>query len=227
MVRFKEFLAFAMYGTTVWLVWVLTLQTGPEGIATALTGLLAIAFAAWLFSSTRESGRHGRVLGNVATVITVVVALSLVSLPVFQTSEATDARPIKQNQAGQGPVWEPFSRLRLAELRTAGRPVFINFTAAWCITCLVNERVALSSAQLAAAFAEKGIVYLKADWTNYDPEITQVLSEFRRSGVPLYVYYPEGTQAEPIILSQLLTEAVVLQELDLSTEQLVDERLYY
>ncbi|MEE4379588.1 MAG: protein-disulfide reductase DsbD domain-containing protein [Candidatus Competibacteraceae bacterium] len=227
MVRFKEFLAFAMYGTTVWLVWVLTLQTGPAGIAAALTGLVAIAFAAWLFSSTRELTRHGRLVGNVATVITVVVALSFVGLPVFQTSDAKNPTATQQNQAGQGPVWEPFSRQRLAELRAAGRPVFINFTAAWCITCLVNERVALSSARLAAVFAEKGIVYLKADWTNYDPEITQVLSEFGRSGVPLYVYYAEGTQAEPIILSQLLTEAVVLQELGLFTEQLVDERVYY
>ncbi|MEE4377139.1 MAG: protein-disulfide reductase DsbD domain-containing protein [Candidatus Competibacteraceae bacterium] len=227
MVRFREFLAFAMYGTTVWLVWVLTLQTGPKGIAAALTGLVAIAFAAWLFSSTRESGRHGRMLGNVATVFTVVVALSLVGLPVFNTSNAKQADPTQHNKAGQGPVWEPFSRQRLAELRAAGRPVFINFTAAWCITCLVNERVALSSARLAAVFAEKGIVYLKADWTNHDPEITQVLSEFGRSGVPLYVYYPEGVQSETILLPQLLTEAGVLKELGLSTEPLVYEGAHY
>jgi len=228
MIRFKEFLAFAMYGTTVWLVWVLTLQTGPQGIAAALTGLVAIAFAAWLFSSTREFARRGRMLGNTATVITVVLALSLVGLPVFQTSDAKNTNmTTQQKQAGQGPVWEPFSRQRLAELRAAGRPVFINFTAAWCITCLVNERVALSSSRLAAIFAEQGIVYLKADWTNYDPEITQVLSEFGRSGVPLYVYYPAGVQAEPVILSQLLTEDVVLEELGFAVEQSVDERLYY
>ncbi|MEZ5585286.1 MAG: hypothetical protein R3F37_23325 [Candidatus Competibacteraceae bacterium] len=130
MVRFKEFLAFVMYGTTVWLVWVLTLQTGPKGIATALTGLVAIAFAAWLFSSTRESSYHVRVMGNVGTVATLVLALSLVGLPVFQPSNATNASPTPQKQVGQGPVWEPFSRQRLAELRAAGRPVFINFTAA-------------------------------------------------------------------------------------------------
>jgi thiol:disulfide interchange protein DsbD len=92
--------------------------------------------------------------------------------------------------------------------------VFLNFTAAWCITCLVNERVALSSPRVAAAFAERNIAYLKADWTNQDAAISKALEEFGRSGVPLYVYYPPGARSEPRLLPQLLTEAMVLDQLD-------------
>jgi thiol:disulfide interchange protein DsbD len=211
MARFKEFLAFPMYGTAVWLLWVLTQQTGSAGIAAALTGLVLIAFAAWLFQTTRHGTPQWRSAGNLGAVAALLVALVLVAWP---ASSTPGNGPMPVRTAGSGPVWEPFSRQRLSELRTEGRPVFLNFTAAWCITCLVNERVALSSPRVAAAFAERNIAYLKADWTNQDAAISKALEEFGRSGVPLYVYYPPGARSEPRLLPQLLTEAMVLDQLD-------------
>jgi thiol:disulfide interchange protein DsbD len=108
---------------------------------------------------------------------------------------------------------EPYSTARLAALRAEGRPVFVNMTAAWCITCLLNERVALSSDAVKKAFAERHVAYLKGDWTRADPTITQFLRAHDRDGVPLYILYAPKT-AEPIVLPQILTAGKVLAELD-------------
>jgi thiol:disulfide interchange protein DsbD len=108
--------------------------------------------------------------------------------------------------------WEPWSPRRLAEARAEGRPVFVNFTAAWCITCLVNEQTSLASAAVKAAFARKGVAYLKGDWTSRDPEISRVLERHGRSGVPLYLLYTG--RGEPVVLPQILTPATVLAHID-------------
>jgi len=112
--------------------------------------------------------------------------------------------------------WEPFSPERLDALRASGKPVFVNVTAAWCVTCLVNERVALRSAAVADAFAKKGVVALRADWTNRDPAISRMLGSLGRNGVPLYVLYPSGARAgaPPSLLPQILTEGAVIDALD-------------
>jgi thiol:disulfide interchange protein DsbD len=108
-----------------------------------------------------------------------------------------------------GISYEPYSTARLAALRAANTPIFVNATAAWCITCLVNDRVALSGDAVTKAFADNGVVALKADWTNQNPEITALLSEHGRSGVPLYLYYPPGAGAK--VLPQILTEGTILE----------------
>ena len=106
---------------------------------------------------------------------------------------------------------EPFSTARLAALRAEGRPVFVNMTAAWCITCLVNERIALRPAAVRAAFADRGVAYLKGDWTRQDPQISAFLRLHGRDGVPLYVFYP--AKGAPEVLGQILTESSLLQTL--------------
>jgi len=108
--------------------------------------------------------------------------------------------------------WERFSRARMTEAAAAGKPVFVDFTAAWCITCLVNERVALETPGTRRAFEQTGTVKLKGDWTNRDPEITSLLKELGRAGVPLYLYWAPGAE-RPKILPQVLTEAAILSEL--------------
>ncbi len=124
-------------------------------------------------------------------------------------------RPQAPEAPAKGMVgWEPFSRERLAALRASGKPVFVNFTAAWCVTCLVNERVALRSPAVADALAKKGVTALKADWTSRDPTIGLVLGSLGRSGVPLYVLYPAGVGAAPTLLPQSLTEGAVIDALD-------------
>jgi thiol:disulfide interchange protein DsbD len=115
-------------------------------------------------------------------------------------------------QAARG-GWEPYSPERLQALRAQGRPVFVNLTADWCITCLVNERVALGTDRVAEAFAKAGVVRLKGDWTRGDETITRLLAEHGRSGVPLYLYYPAGTGTRAAVLPQLLSPQTVLAAL--------------
>jgi thiol:disulfide interchange protein DsbD len=116
--------------------------------------------------------------------------------------------------AARADGWEPFTDARLAELRAAGKPVFVNVTAAWCLTCLVNERVALRSPGVTEALARRGVTTLKADWTNRDPAITRVLGSFGRNGVPLYLLYPASASGTPAVLPQILSERVIVDALD-------------
>ncbi|WP_374485748.1 protein-disulfide reductase DsbD family protein [Zoogloea sp.] len=207
MERVKQALAFPMYGAAVWLVWVLAQQAGPNAIAIALGGMLAIAFAAWLYDSSRNAhvfARHGSTGLAVLTLLTALVG----GYAGVQSSAANAAAPATAGTAKH--AWEPYSKARFDELRAAGKPVFVNFTAAWCITCLANEKVALSDAGVADAFRQAGITYLKGDWTNQDPQISAHLAEFGRSGVPLYLLYPAGASTAPQVLPQLLTPATVL-----------------
>ena len=207
--RFEQVLAFPLYGSVAWLVWVVSQQAGPPGVAVALAGLVLIGFAAWLFQESRGARAPWRRAATAAAAALAVVAVAL--------------GPLTGTLAGRGPAtaraeagWEPFSDARLAELRAKGTPVFVNVTAAWCITCLVNERVALRAPAVVDAFARKGVVALKADWTTRDPGITRVLGSFGRSGVPLYLFYPPHPAGgpgpvEPTVLPQILTEATVIE----------------
>jgi thiol:disulfide interchange protein DsbD len=207
MERFKEFLAFPLYGTVAWLVWVLSQQTGSDGVAAVLTGLIFIAFAAWLRKIIGTGALGWRLMGRLGILTVLIAALAVATLPT--NTESFTSQPSSSHAIET--AWEPFSKARLSALRAADRPVFVNFTAAWCITCLVNERVALSSPRVKASLAAQGITYLKADWTNRDPTITEMLTSFERSGVPLYVLYPSGRRSSPIILPQILTESLVLK----------------
>lgn len=211
MERLKQFLAFPLYGSAAWLLWVLSQQTGPAGLAAALAGLVLLALGLWLYEATRVATGFWRGIGRAGAALSLLVAVALV-LFTPAPIRSTEATP------GTGLSWEPYTAARLAELRAHGVPVFMNVTAAWCITCLVNERVALQSPQVAAKLAEKRVASVKADWTNRDPAISQVLESFQRSGVPLYVLFP-GTgggsgNAPPRVLPQILTEKIVLEALE-------------
>jgi len=210
MERLKQLLAFPLYGSAAWLVWVLARQAGVDSAGAALAGMVLIAFAAWLFEASRRAApRVQRVLGG-AVLGALAAAITLVVVP---TRAAIPTRPSATLEAGMR--WEPFSAQRLADLQARDIPVFVNFTAAWCITCLVNERVALASTGVTARLADKRVASLKADWTSRDPEITRMLSAFGRSGVPLYVLYPRPSAGkQPVVLPQILTERIVLDALD-------------
>jgi thiol:disulfide interchange protein DsbD len=210
MVRTRQFLAFPLYASVAWLIWVLAIQTGPDGVAAALGGMVLIAFAIWLWKAVGSARAHGRLVGRAGATAAFIAALAMV---VGLGTIGTPSQSVSTTgQSAAGPRYEAFSAERLAALRDAGKPVFVNMTAAWCITCLVNERVALSSADVNDRFEALDITYLKGDWTNGDPEITALLEAFGRSGVPLYVLYGPGN-AEPVLLPQLLTETIVLDAL--------------
>jgi len=200
MLTFKQFLAFPMYAAAAWLVWVLAQEAGPRGVVLVLGGAIALALAAWLYSVTRNLSGRGRGIGALAALLVLLAGLYGISL-----LRDASAAPVAQNaKAG-----EPYTAVTLASLRAANRPVFVDATAAWCITCLVNEDAVLSRPSVKSAFAAKNVAYLVADWTNQNPEITALLKDSGRSGVPLYLYYAPGAKA-PVILPQILTESGVL-----------------
>ncbi|MBA4741627.1 MAG: thioredoxin family protein [Azoarcus sp.] len=205
MERFKQFLAFPMYGAAVWLVWVLALQAGADGVLVAAGGMLAIALAAWLYDTTWQARARVRRSAQLVAAALVVTTLAVGSGLATQPREAAAPR------AGAALAHEAYTPERFDALRAEGRAVFVNMTAAWCITCLVNEQVVLDRGDVAAAFAEHEVAYLKGDWTNQDADITEVLERFGRSGVPLYLYYPSGVDTEAVVLPQILTPDIVLR----------------
>ena len=203
MLTFKQFLAFPMYAAAAWLVWVLAQQAGPRGVALISAAMIALALAAWLWSVTRNLSARGRGIGALVALMVLACGLYGVSL----LRDATAAPAAQGAKAG-----DAYSAAKLASLRTSNRPVFVDATAAWCITCLVNEDAVLSRDNIKSAFASKNVAYLVADWTNQNPEVTALLKENGRSGVPLYLYYAPGART-PIILPQILTESGVLDAL--------------
>lgn len=205
MVRFRQALAFPMYGAAAWLLWVLTQEAGANGLVAALAAMIALAFSAWAWGVSRHATSHWRHVGSVAVALGLLLALAALAVTGTGQGRATTS----VSAAPSGIASEPYSTARLASLRAENRPVFVDATAAWCITCLVNEKVALSGSRLREAFAKNKIAYLVADWTNRNPEITALLEAHGRSGVPLYLYYAPGA-AQAKVLPQILTESAVL-----------------
>jgi thiol:disulfide interchange protein len=163
-----------------------------------------LGFAAWVVGVTQAGSDRGRRIGQSAAAAALLIALAVLSG--IATAPESSARSVADSAS------EPFTPARLAALRAEGRPVFVNMTAAWCVTCLLNERIAIGTDPVRRAFADHRVVYLKGDWTRQDPAITAYLRENGRDGVPLYVYYPP--RGQPSVLPQILTENGVLRELN-------------
>jgi len=207
MERVKQLLAFPLYATAAWLLWVLAQQIDQASLLYALVSVVLMAFGLWLWQTTRTaSGRWQTV-----SLITLLGLGILFSGVLWKLEPATTTNhPASQN-------WQPYDETRLAQIRAEGKPVLVNFTAAWCITCLVNEKVALATDEVQAKLKQQDVVYMKGDWTNKDPAITRKLQAYGRSGVPLYLLYPKELQREAIVLPNILTPGIVvdaLQQLD-------------
>lgn len=202
MERVKQALAFPLYATVAWLIWVLSQQVGQQGLLAAMLGLVLVAAAAWSFNL------QGRAAAISAAALLLVAGGALYGTARDAAIPGTAVAQV--SPAGQ--TVEAFSRQKLDSLLAKQQPVFVNMTAAWCITCMVNERTALSSERVQQAFRDRNIVYMKGDWTNQDPDITRVLEQNGRSGVPLYLFYAGG---QSVVLPQILTPAIVLEHLDL------------
>lgn len=207
MVRLKKLLALPMYAAAGWLVWVLAQQVDRSGVVAALAALVALAVALWIWGRVQMSSGWAKTAGWIGVAVFLgggAYALSVVAA-------ASPPKPVAVT-AHAGMASEPYTPARLAALRKEGRPVFIDATASWCITCLVNEEAALSRPSVHAVFQERKIALLVADWTNKNPEITALLEQHGRSGVPLYLYYAPGA-SDAKILPQILTEGEVLKAL--------------
>jgi thiol:disulfide interchange protein DsbD len=207
MLTFKQFLSFPMFLTAVWLVWVLSQQAGSFGILMALSGMVFMTFGIWLFKVLPAKG-FGKYLSIILMIFSFLfVAGTLATSKTLIVSDSATTQTTQNN-------WSSFSPEKLDRLLKGNAPIFTNMTAAWCITCKVNEKISLKTETITQLFANNNIEYLKGDWTNQDPEITQYLNKFNRQGVPLYVYYgprdsETSTRPEPVILPQLLTVGAV------------------
>ncbi|WP_426959158.1 protein-disulfide reductase DsbD family protein [Muricoccus radiodurans] len=197
MERLRGALAFPMYGAAAWLAWVLSVQAGPDGLLALLAGAVLIGFGAWALGVAQAAEwRFGKAVAGVA----VIAALAL--LPRLSAAPATAVETA-----------DAWSGERVAALRAEGRPVFVNLTAAWCITCKVNERVALASPAVREAFSRGRVAVLTGDWTRGDPAISALLRSEGREGVPLYLLYPPGREGGPVVLPQILTEGILVEAL--------------
>jgi thiol:disulfide interchange protein/DsbC/DsbD-like thiol-disulfide interchange protein len=210
--RFKQLMAFPLFATVAWLVWVFGIQTGIDGVLRLLLGLTLLALAGWIIGqwSTLSARARSRWLarGGAAALTIAAIVLAMAAEPVTAQVQAAQTAGGKE-----GIAWEVYSAERLAGHRAAGRPVFIDFTAAWCLSCKVNERVAFSSAEVHSLVRDRGVVMLKADWTSRDPEITRALAEFGRSGVPLYVLYGTDPFEPPRLLPEILSPGILMSAL--------------
>jgi len=203
----KQALAFPLLGTAVWLFWVACVQRGAMILPVGLGGAVALGFVAWLFGTTqRQAMLKGATPGVIVGRVLAVVVLVLAGIGLARIDNGVAASAPAEARAEAGSV--AYSPDRLARLREEGKPVFIDMTAAWCITCMVNERVALQAAPVQKAFEAQGITYMKGDWTNRDESISAYLRAHGRDGVPLYVYY--APHKEGVVLPQILTVSGVL-----------------
>ena len=211
---FKQFLAFPMYGAAAWLVWVISQQVSPEGLFRVMIGLVLLGFAAWSFGTMQARSAEGR--SSLLSILFFLIGLGgavAVLVPPFEPPRVAQAAG--DDTVSSHAFAEPYSAARLAALRAEGKPVFVNLTAAWCVSCLYNERVALSTEAVRNTFRDTGTVYLLGDWTNRNPEISALLKQHGRDGVPLYLYFASGAQ-DPVILPQILTPGLVTDTLKAS-----------
>ena len=201
---FRRAMAFPMFATVVWLVWVLGQQSGIDGAATLLALLVALAAVVWALTLA------GRTRWALATLFIALSATLVFSSGknILQPAVAPD-----QAQAGAETtsLWQPWSADRVAQALAQQQPVFVDFTAAWCVTCQYNKRTTLANPAVLAGFAQRKVALLRADWTRQDPAITAALNQLGRSGVPVYVLYAPGKA--PVVLSEILSTSEVLDAL--------------
>lgn len=204
---FRRLMAFPMYAAAAWLAWVLSQQTNAVGFAFLLGAAVLVSFGAWLWGLVQ--GRSGALVWKGLAALAVLGAFALALGWPY-------ARPVAPSAPAAGKVelakqaWSPET---VEALRAAGHPVLVNFTAAWCVTCQLNDGVALSTQGVSEALKRNDAVYLVADWTNRDATIAATLSQFGRAGVPLYLVYGKDG-GPPKVLPQLLTEGLVVKALD-------------
>lgn len=204
METFKQLLAFPLYATAIWLLWVAGRQTGVTAMAVLLCGMLALTLGLWLW----RYRSWGRVLGGMAVLGALLV---IPSGSLERAQGGTDAEG-------------DWTQQRLETLLDEGRPVFVNVTADWCITCMANERSSLSNESVQAAMTAMDMAYVVVDWTDYNAEIAAFLARFGRNGVPLYLVYSGRSGEDPQVLPQLLTPGIVLDALERAEAPALAER---
>jgi thiol:disulfide interchange protein DsbD len=208
MVRLRQLLAFPLYASALWLAWVLGAQLDINAVARLGAMLLLIALGLWAWPSTGARRTAATTAWKAVTVVSLVAA-AIFALPLF--SAAGSEAPAAAVSAQADGRWQPFSAERVAQLTTSGKPVFVDFTAAWCVTCQVNKKLVLNTPAVEDAFERSGVARVRADWTRRDAAIGSALAALGRSGVPVYVLYRPGKP--PLLLPEVLQQRIILEAL--------------
>ena len=211
----KQAVSIPIFATVIWLVWVFAQVAGATALMGLLAAFLLLAVAGWFLG--RWPGK------KLATTIAAIVLIFAIGISVWSVyvlgspsrSEMADvAKVIAEGKLARSTTWQPFTPTLLAESRARGKPVFVDFTASWCLSCQVNERLILDRADVQQRLRDSGAVLLRADWTNQDPAITQALAALGRSGVPTYALYPADPAAPAHVLPEVLTPGIVMDALN-------------
>jgi thiol:disulfide interchange protein DsbD len=204
----RQVVSVPIFGTAIWLAWVLAAAYGANILLALLPSFLLLAIAGW-FLGRWPAKRWSTAVA--ALILLGVIAISALAPGELAVASETPAAAQTKGQQAQG-QWEPWSAEAVAKYQAQGRPVFVDFTASWCLSCQVNERVALGQPSVQQAFQAGNVALLRADWTRHDEAITQALAALGRSGVPAYVLYAPG-QSEPALLPEVLTPGIVTDAL--------------
>ncbi len=209
METFKEMMGFLMLASVLWLIWVFSAQTNYMAVTMLLGGFFVLAIGCWIYGkwATPLKSKFTRTVGTVITAVFFIIGADIIYTST--TPWVEEMGGISANSSHPGDGWEDFSQARIDELQKQGIPVFVDFTAKWCLICQTNH-MALSTNSVAQEFTKKGVVKMKADWTKRNAEITEALRKFGRNGVPLYVFYPGDSKQAPEILPQVLTPDIII-----------------
>jgi thiol:disulfide interchange protein len=192
MENFRKFMAFPMFATVAWLVWVLGQQSGIDGAGALLALLVGMSMIVWALTLR---GRTRTVVG--------AIAVAFMAVLLWAAGPNITRMPPVQSASNQSGPWQPWEPGRVDQVLAAGQPVFVDFTAAWCVTCQYNKKTTLADQRVMSDLATKKVALLRADWTRRDPAITAALAQLGRNGVPVYVFYKNGSA--PVVLSEVLS----------------------
>jgi thiol:disulfide interchange protein len=204
----KQAVSIPIFATVIWLIWVFTQTAGTGALVDLLIAFLLLAIAGWILG--RWPAKAG---STIAAVLVLALAIALPVLAVRRSEPASASTGTTPAAAGSV-QWEPFTPELVAKYRAQGRPVFVDFTASWCLSCQVNERVVLNRADVQQRLKQSGVALVRADWTRHDEVIAQTLASLGRDGVPTYALYPADPQASPVLLPEVLTPGIISSALD-------------